>query len=338
MKKSTSLIFISISLVLLGLSSCRKSSNVSKDDARQKEVIVYAYDSFVNEWGPGDAIIKAFEEKTGLTLTLVSIGDGGNIIAKVQSEKSSPVADIALGIDNNLAETAFKADIFDSYKPASFDDIFPEILLDKKNRLIPYDYSYFAIIWDSLSGVEAPKSLEDLTKPEYEKKLILMSPKTSTPGLGFALWTAAIYGKDYKDYWKRLNPSILTMSPSWSTGYGLFTQGEAPLVCSYTTSPAYHVEYDNTDRYKALIFDEGHIMQIEGAGILKNAPNRKGAEAFMDFLLSEEGQNILPLTQWMYPANKKVVLPECYNVSPKATKILSLNKDISVEEVQSLTY
>jgi thiamine transport system substrate-binding protein len=139
-----------------------------------------------------------------------------------------------------------------------------------------------------------------------------MDPRTSTPGLGFAAWTVAVFGDKVNDYWKALKPNILTMAPGWSAGYGLFTSGEAPLVISYTTSPAYHVEYDKTDRYQALIFDEGHPMQVEGAGILKGAPNEAGAKKFMDFFITEEAQNTLPLTQWMYPANKNVVLPDSY--------------------------
>ncbi len=318
-----------------GLSSCGKNK---VSESRKKEVVVYTYDSFVNEWGPGDAIIQAFEEEHDLKLTLVNIGDGANIVARAVAEKKRPVADMILGVDNHLASMAYRADILVPYRPESYGDIHPEIIMDDEWRLVPYDYSYFAIVWDSQSGIRPPKSLEDLASPEYEKKLILMSPKTSTPGLGFALWTAAVFGENYADYWKRLSPSILTMASSWSTGYGLFTQGEAPLVCSYTTSPAYHLEYENTERYKALIFDDGHLLQIECAGILKSAPNIEGAKTFIDFLVSMECQEILPLTQWMYPANSKVALPDCYRAAPKSEKPLTVPETVSVEEVQSSTF
>mgnify|MGYP002626180174 FL=1 len=141
-----------------------------------------------------------------------------------------------------------------------------------------------------------------------------MDPRTSTPGLGFVAWTKALYQDDaaFEAYWGKLKPNVLTMAPGWSAGYGLFTNGEAPLVISYTTSPAANLEYDNIDYYKALIFEEGHYMQVEAAGILKNAPNEKGAKEFMDFLISTTAQNTLPLTQWMYPVNTDVVMPECY--------------------------
>ena len=170
----------------------------------------------------------------------------------------------------------------------------------------------------------APHSLEDLTKPEYAKSLVVMDPRTSAPGLGFAAWTKAVYGNDYLAYWKRLAPSILTMSHSWSAGYGLFTAGEAPLAVSYTTSMAYHIRYDKTDRYQALVFAEGNMIALEGMGVVKNAPHRAAAQAFIDFMLSERAQEVLPETQWMYPVNTKTALPESFKSVPMPEKSLNM--------------
>jgi thiamine transport system substrate-binding protein len=97
------------------------------------------------------------------------------------------------------------------------------------------------------------------------------------------------------------------------------------------TSPAVHVEYDNTDRFKALVFPEGHPVTIEGAGILKGAKNLEGAKAFMDFLITEEAQNVMPLTQWMYPVNRNVVLPESYRAAPDAGKIVTVDPETAIE-------
>ena len=105
------------------------------------------------------------------------------------------------------------------------------------------------------------------------------------------------------------------MTSGWSEGWGMFQNGEAPLCISYTTSPAYNVEYENDSRYVALIFDEGHVHQVEGFGLLKNAPNPNGAKAFMDFMISKEAQETLPLTQWMYPVNSSVNLPDSYKTA-----------------------
>ncbi len=332
-----SLFSIFVSFTMFG---CSKKAEVSGE--RAKEVVVYTYDSFCGEWGPGAAIAKKFEEKTGLKVNYVDCGDGVEVLSRAILEKSNTFADVILGLDNNLALKAEDAGILAEYEPKGSENIPAELknALGNKNLLTPFDYAPFAIIFDTKSNVPAPKCLDDLTKPVYEKKLILMNPRTSTPGLGFVAWTYVVKGNALTDYWKALKPNILTMSPGWSAGYGLFTNGEAPLVSSYTTSAAYHYEYDKTDRYQALIFSDGHVLQVEGAGIAKNAPNSKGAKLFMDFLVSDEAQNELPLTQWMLPANKNVKLPQSYiDGTPTPEKYLSYDPaklSDAVEQVMSV--
>ena len=60
----------------------------------------------------------------------------------------------------------------------------------------------------------------------------------------------------------------------------------------------------------ALTFAQGHVEQVECAAIVKGTKNLSGAKTFIDFLVSEYAQEVLPKTQWMYPANKNVSLPE----------------------------
>ena len=323
--KKVHILIVLTSLVCALFMGCKKSSKANAvDPARLSEVIVYTYDSFCGEWGSGPEIAKRFEEKTGIKVTFIDCGDGVQILSKALLEKKDPYADVLLGLDNNLTEKAAKSGVFEAFKPANaavLDEGLEEAL-GGKWLMTPYDYSPFAIIWNSKSGVEAPKCLEDLTKDIYKKKLILMDARTSTPGLGFETWVNKVYGKKAADYMKRLTPSILTMAPGWSVGYGMFTDGEAPLVISYTTSPAYHIEYGEGDQFKALTFTDGHVMQVEGAGLVKGAKNSDGAKMFIEFLISEDAQNVIPTTQWMYPSNKNVKLPACYDTieMPKILK------------------
>ncbi|HWR10978.1 MAG TPA: thiamine ABC transporter substrate-binding protein [Rectinemataceae bacterium] len=297
-------------LVLLLATSCQSADS--------KNLTVWTYDSFVSEWGPGAGLAKLYEEKTGTKVEFVSKGDGGALLAALLDAGKKAEADVVIGLDNNSAGQALKSGLFATTKPSNLAKLDAKLLVDEKNRLLPYDYGNFAIIWDSESGITPPSSLEALTKPEYAKKLILMDPRTSTPGLGFLAWTEAVYKDGWRDYWKRLGPSVLAMTPGWDTGYGLFTKGEAPLVLSYSTSPAYHKAYEKTERYKALVFAEGHSAQIELAGVLSSSRRRKEAEKFLDFLISEEAQATLPETQWMYPANLSASLPASFSIVPSA--------------------
>ena len=339
MKKSylnwTKSVLVSILLTLLvcSLFGCKKT-----DDQRSKQVIIYAYDSFSGEWGPGPEIARLFKEKTGMEVIFADCEAGGQVLSKAILEKKDPYADVVIGIDNNLWKQAYDEGILDSFVPSNANEVKAELwaklnplenivtdadVKSSKATLTPFDFSPFAFIFNTKSGIEAPKCLEDLTKDIYAKKIILMDPRTSTPGLGFETWVKTVYGDRADDYMKRLEPSILTMTPGWSAGYGMFTDGEAPLVISYTTSPAYHIEYGEGDQFQALIFDDGHIMQVEGAGIVKGAKNKKGAQAFIEFLISPEAQNVIPLTQWMFPVNSTIALPKSYDYAPVPENILN---------------
>jgi thiamine transport system substrate-binding protein len=289
-----------------------------------KSLVVYTYDSFVSEWGAGPKIAPLFEQATGIKVKFLSKGDGGALLSAIMLEKDSD-ADIVLGLDNFLEPKALATELFRPYKPQGYSNLPANLKIDGSKRLIPYDYGDFAIVWDSAKLSNPPASLEELTRPEYAKKLILLDPRTSTPGLGFLAWTKAVYGNAWKDYWKRLRPSVLTLAPSWDQGYGLFTSGEAPLVLSYATDGAYNLENEKTERFKALDFKEGLAQQIETAGILAKAKHPKSAELFMDFLISEACQKEIPLTQWMYPVLPSVKLPESYRAALKPAKTLSID-------------
>jgi thiamine transport system substrate-binding protein len=289
--------------------------------AKNRELIVWTYDSFNSEWGPGPEVKKRFEVETGITLTWVNHGDAGAVLSRLLLEGEDAGADVILGLDQNLAPRALDSGLLEAYKPAGSEALFPELIIDESFRLIPMDYSYFAIVYDSERIPNPPKSLEDLTRPEYAGQLILMDPRTSSPGLGFFTWVRAVYGDGWADYWRRLAPSILTVAEGWDTGYGLFTAGEAPLVLSYTTSPGYHLEYEGTERYRAAIFTEGHPIQIEVAGLLRAGKNRENAKRFLDFMLSPSFQDLIPLTNWMYPVTP-IPLPDSFRINPKSDRPL----------------
>ena len=338
MKKNTF-----ISLIVLSILSCLTVLPLfakSTKNNRSNQVIVYTYDSFAGEWGPGPELIEKFKKATGYDLVFIDCGDAVEAYNRALSEKDNVQADVVLGIDNNLYKDAISSGILKVYKPKNADKVLSDNLEEQIGgdyHLTPYDYSHFAIIYDTQSNVPAPESLEDLTKDIYKKKIILMDPRTSTPGLGFASWTISVFGEKYPEYWSALKPNILSMTPGWSAGWGMFSSGEAPLVISYTTSPAYTLEEEGSDRYKALIFDEGHVMQVEGYGLLNNAPNEKGAKAFMDFMITESAQETLLFTQWMYPANKNVKIPESYNkASPVPSKTLKTETEATSRAVNKI--
>jgi len=294
-------------------------------DVSSNEITVYAYDAFCGDWGPGQKVVEAFETKTGIKVDLVSAGDAIEMLTKAELEKSNPQADVIIGISNDMAMKAYNSDLFDTYNSPALKDIPNFLKFDKQNRLLPFDYGNFAFVYDSekLSEKDLPKSLNDLTNSKFKDKVLLIDPRTSSVGLGLLIWTRELYGDDYLTWWENMSDIALTITEGWSSAYGMFSAGEAPITLSYTTSPVYHVMYEDSTRYKAIIFEEGHSATIEGVGILKSSNKKDLAKEFVDFLLTDAQVDIASANS-MYPTNSNTKLPSAFDWAPKPNVTLSL--------------
>ena len=310
------------------------SQSVSEDKQEQKTLTVYAYDTFCGDWGAAGSVIPAFEEATGIKVNLVAAGAAVEVINRVRLEGSGTGCDVILGITDDIADKAY--DLLESYDSPYINTIDERYVFDAQNRLIPYDYGAFAFVWDTESGITPPACLADLTKDEYKDKVILIDPRTSSVGTGLMMWTYNALGDRWIDWWKTMSENALTTASGWSAGYGLFTEGEAPLVISYTTSPVYHVMWEDTTRYQALLFTDGHEVTIEAAGIVKGTKHRAEAQAFIDFLLTE-AQVDLANANSMYPVNSTVALPEAYGFAPVPDKIFTGSSEKASELLKTWT-
>ena len=291
------------------------------------EITVYAYDSFTSEWGPGPIVVSEFQKKTGIKVNLISAGSGGELLQRVLLERNNPKADVVVGFSNEILHEVLDSNLFISYRPEVLKDIPAFLHFDATYTLVPFNYGNYAFVYDTQKIPSPPTSLHDLLDVKWRNKVILMDPRTSSVGMGLLEWTIAVYGYDYLAWWNAMKPNTLTIADGWSTGYGLFTQGEAPLVISYTTSPVYHVMYEDTQRYQAAIFSEGNMAVIEGVGILKSTKKLSQAQAFIDYLLSD-AQEAIATTNIMYPVNANTVLPQAFDFAPKPEKSLMLEAGI----------
>jgi thiamine transport system substrate-binding protein len=290
------------------------------------KLTIYTYNSFVSDWGPGPKIKTAFEASCNCQLEWVAVADAVATLNRIKLEGTGSKADIVLGIDTSLTEEASATGLFEEHGISTENTKLPVKWTDK--TFVPYDYGHFAVIYDSDKIKTPPASLDDLVNGDPEQKIVIQDPRTSSPGLGLLLWIKAVYGDKAGEAWTKLSKRVLTVTPGWSEAYGMFTKGEAPLVLSYTTSPAYHMVAENTDRYRAAAFPEGHYMQIEVAGILKSSQNKKLARKFLTFMTGPGFQDHIPTNNWMWPAGKTSgALPDAFGKLVKPAKSLLLSAD-----------
>lgn len=305
--------------------------SAGKDEQDNGKLVIYTYDAFPDAL---EASIREALGREGAEIDLIRFEDTGGLMTQVLLEKESPKADVVIGLDNTYLAKAFSEDLFQTYKPAGLKLVHEGLLVDRMYRLIPFDYGSIALNYDSQLLPNPPKNWEELLDPAYNDSVILMNPSTSSPGRNFLLFTIAEFGEDeYLNFWNSLKPNILTVTSGWSEGYGLYTQGEAPIVLSYDTSPAYHLEFEGTERYKNLIFDGRAYAQVELAGILKGAGRLDLAKKCMDHIVSREFQDLIPLNQIMYPVHPEAHLPESFVRAAGATEIINMDERLVAEKL-----
>jgi len=293
---------------------------------------VYTYRSFISEWGPGPEIERRFEELCYCDVVFTGVEDGVSLLNRLRFEGEDSPADVVIGLDSNLMAEAKALDIWarheirvEEYLTTASPEIGsdgnsveqPEIyaspIIWEHPFFVPYDWGYFAFIYDSETVSDLPQSLRELVY-DSDLSVIIQDPRSSTPGMGLLIWMKTIFGEEALAAWESLTPRIVTVTNGWSEAYNLFLEGESDLVLSYHTSPAYHREVENIERYRALEFvNDPYVMQIEIAGYLAHSADPALARQFLEFLLLPEIQTVLATTNWMYPANPRAQLPDSFS-------------------------
>lgn len=289
------------------------------------DLTVYTYDSFVSEWGPGPKLKAAFEKQCNCEVKFVAVEDGVSILNRLRIEGEDNKADVVLGLDNGLVEETRATNLVQEHSLT-----LPTLKADlvwNDNTFVPFDYGYFAFIYNSDKIKEPAKSLKDLI--ESKASVIYQDPRTSTPGQGLLLWVKAVYGDKSAEAWKQLAQHTTTVTKGWWDAYSMFLKDGSDYVLSYSTSPAYHVISENKSNYKAALFEEGHIPQIEVAAMTKTTKNPELAKQFLTFLVSKEAQTIIPLTNWMLPVIDGVDLPPVFSELIQPKRIGFSNEEIA---------
>ena len=278
-----------------------------------KKITIYTYDSFISEWGPGPIIEKIFEEKYNTDIEFVAVDSAATLLNKVILEGDSSKADVVLGLDMNLFDSAEQSGLFSSH---NINDINSSINLPLKwesNKFVPYNYGYFSFVYNEANLKSPPRSMDELIN-STKARIVIQDPRTSTPGLGLLTWMKALYGDKAGDEWKKLNKKIISVTKGWTDSYyNFFMSGEADMVLSYTTSPAAHIMFEDRYDIQSTAFEEGNYITIEFAGILNTSKNKDLANKFLTFMMSEEFQSVIPSTNIMYPVTKIKNMPEAYD-------------------------
>ena len=311
--------------------------SIFSSSLRAEKLTVYTYDSFVSEWGPGPIVEKIFEDKYEIDLQFIAVDSAATLLNKIILEGENTKADLVLGLDMNLFNAAEKSELFVSHNLKNINKKLTLPLDWESDIFVPYNYGYFAFVYNNKTLKNPPLSMEDLIN-KTDARIVIQDPRTSTPGLGLLTWMKALYGDSAQNKWSQLNKKIISVTKGWTDAYyNFFMAGEADIVLSYSTSPAAHIMFEENYDISASTFKEGNYISVEFAGILNSSKNKQMANKFLDFMISDDFQKVIPGTNIMYPVTD-VEMPEAFNkleipnILQLDPKDINFNKDVWINE------
>lgn len=278
---------------------------------------VYAGDYFTSEWGPGPVIEAEFEKICACDLEFST----GDLLPRLLLEGARTKADVVIGLTSDVTAKARATGLF---APHGQDNGALTLPIDwTDDTFLPFNYGHTAFIYDETRMEVPPASFDALLAMPDDVKIVIQDPRTSISGLALVLWVQSVYGDEAEAAWSKLAPKILTVTKDWSASYGMFTDGEADMVLSYTTSPAYHMFAEEDFSKKAALFPEGHYFMVETVAKVAQTDQPELADQFMAFVMSTEFQTLIPKANWSLPsALQQDEWPDGWSELPLPEKVL----------------
>ena len=270
------------------------------------------------------SVLRAFERRTGIAVRVLPSGDAGAALNQAILTKDAPLGDVLFGVDNTFLSRALDERVFERYRSRALDRVPAEYRIDATHHATPVDHGDVCVnhdtAWFAKRGIRVPRTLDDLTKPAYQGRLVVENPATSSPGLAFLLATIDRYGEGgWRSYWERLRANDVKVVSGWEQAYnGEFSAGEGsgdrPLVVSYASSPAAAVYYSDPRPAGSPI---GTVLdtcfrQVEFVGILRGTEHPRAARRLVDFMLSRRFQEDVPLQMFVFPVRDDARLPAVF--------------------------
>jgi iron(III) transport system substrate-binding protein len=272
--------------------------------AQEGTLVLYTSQPQTDAQQTADAFMAKYP---GITVEWVRDGTP-QIMAKFRSEleAGAPLADVLLIADVVTMEGLKAEGLLHNYPEADVSG-YPEGLHDEDGAYFSTKLITTGIIYNTAATM-IPTSWADLTKPEVEGQLAMPSPLTSGAAMIHAVTLTENLPEGW-DFYQALadngaqasggNGGILTAVSGGEKLYGMIVD-YMPIREAAKGAPV------------AFVFPtEGVSAVTEPVAILESAKNVENAELFVDFLLSEEGQE-LAASQGYIPAREGVALPEGY--------------------------
>ncbi|CTQ09886.1 ABC transporter, periplasmic substrate-binding protein [Klebsiella variicola] len=253
--------------------------------------------------GPGSlakSLASGFEQQTGMKVTVFQ-ATTGKVMARLEAEQANPQADVLISASWDTAEDLHQRGWLLPFASANADQV-PANL--KSADYIAQGVSALGIVWNSKSGTPEPKEWRDLTQPAFKDKVTTPDPALSGASLDLLIGLQNSMGDQAWQLFDDLKKNGMVVSGPNAQAVTPVMQGAKAAVFGAVD----YVSYGNIQQGESLkvIFPaSGTVIAPRPMMILKTSQHADDAKAFIDYVLSPEGQARVA-DAWLMPARRDV--------------------------------
>ena len=300
-----------VSLVACGAQKDNGDANANGDGAaEEKKLVIYspATDAQVN------AVVPLFEERYGIEVEVIT-GGTGELLARIDAEGDAPYCDVVFGGGESS---------YSEYKHVFQDYVSPEDanLIESCRNTLGYCTNYnldCAILMynTDLIGDIQIKGYKDLLNPELKGKIASADPTASSSAMMHIETILTDFGGltlENEEGWNVVSELIKNLDGKLASGsssaWKSVADGEMTVVLTYEEAG---IALARSGANIAIVYpEEGTVLTPSTVGLIKNCSHPENGKLFIDFVLSQEVQNILCNELDVRPVRDDVSYPDYF--------------------------
>jgi iron(III) transport system substrate-binding protein len=258
-----------------------------------------------------ERLYSDFEDQTGITINRIE-GKADELIARMAAEGANSPADILITVDTSRLERAKNTGVLQSIDSDVLEARVPSKLQDSDNQWFGFSQRARIIFYDKNDVANPPLTYLDLADPQYKG---MVCHRSSSNVYSQTLLSAVIenHGEEAATAWAKGFVDNFARDPQGGDTDQL--RGLVSGECDVSISNTYYFARALRRDVKGVTSDidmigwifpaqeaEGAHMNLSGAGVAKNAPNRDNAILFLEYLASDQAQQYFSAGNDEYPA------------------------------------
>jgi iron(III) transport system substrate-binding protein len=308
MSKISRRIFLSTGTAL-GVTALAGLKDVENVFAQGKKGEINLYSS--RHYNTDNRLYRDFEAQTGIKVNLIE-GKDTQLLERIQSEGRNSKADILITVDAGNLWRAQQSGIFVPVSSPILKSKIPAYFRDPRNHWFGFSKRVRVIMYNKAKvNPSQLSSYLDLANPKWRKKIAIRS-STNIYNQSLVAWLIAKYGQQKAEQWCRGIVANMAREPQGgdrdqikavAAGIADIAVANTYYLAGYGTSK----DPQEQDIFKKVgVFfpnqkDIGAHVNISGAGVLKNAPNKDAAKKFLEYLVSPSAQRFFADGNNEYP-------------------------------------